>query len=495
MLYSRSQRRQKGLFYLYVAAALCIATWFFVLSPLVADILEPTKKTAKRAGRWHSGRAVVEVEASPTQPPSKYPGAAIITLAGGDVSGRNLVALLQSLRDVNTTLPIVVLLARGGLGSAVCSDQDWKARNNRSNVRCGSADTIAEEIVSPQYLDTFRRLGAEIRVIPWLPRTRYTVEVAGGLDSFWGYSLNRLVIFNMTEFKKLIYMDTDTLVLKNIDHLALEPTFTSAFTHSCCNRNDPPRISGGLWILEPDVRVGTYFWELMRDGRPTLFANGTIDESVPRHTWDLSDLDLAMFAFRDYDWQVYGWMFPKVADTRHGIAPGTRLLPQFRDMSDTDYNNLIRNPKTGKPYPEGFMPELYDPTKGGGVAGRGVPGVVWHTLGVQYDQCVGNLCECGSGLTGRNIPDLFYSVHFSCLQYTHKPGDFKSEYAFMDNLYHRAMGCSRHYFVLWYAAFQRAGHRLADPKWTGPPVPGHNATHDEFVAAWRKANNVRGAFG
>lgn len=89
----------------------------------------------------------------------------------------------------------------------------------------------------------------------------------------------------MTEFKKIIYMDSDTLVLKvrhascsyvasihlcvrslssrlclmqNIDHLALEPTFTSAFTYSCCNRNDLPRISGGLWVLEPDRRVGEY---------------------------------------------------------------------------------------------------------------------------------------------------------------------------------------------------------------------------------------------
>ena len=140
-------------------------------------------------------------------------------------------------------------------------------------------------------------------------------------------------------------------------------------------------------------------------------------------------------------------MFPKVADTRHGVVPGARLLPYLLDMTDEDYNSLIRNPATGKPYPEGFMPELFDPTKGGGVAGRGVPGVVWRTLGVQFDQCVGNcekasvghsyvctywspalplfhcnctcftaVCECGEGLTGRDIPDLFYSVHFSCLQ-------------------------------------------------------------------------------
>jgi alpha-N-acetylglucosamine transferase len=35
----------------------------------------------------------------------------------------------------------------------------------------------------------------------------------------------------MTEFKKIIYMDTDTLVLKNVDHLALEPTFTCKCYH------------------------------------------------------------------------------------------------------------------------------------------------------------------------------------------------------------------------------------------------------------------------
>ena len=47
-------------------------------------------------------------------------------------------------------------------------------------------------------------------------------------------------------------------------------------------------------------------------------------------------------------------------------------------MDNASFEALIRNPATGKPYPEGFMPELYDPTKGGGVLGTGVPGVVWH---------------------------------------------------------------------------------------------------------------------
>ncbi len=51
----------------------------------------------------------------------------------------------------------------------------------------------AEEIVSPVYLDIFKRLGAQIRVIPWIPRTQYTDRIPGGKESFWGYSLNRIM--------------------------------------------------------------------------------------------------------------------------------------------------------------------------------------------------------------------------------------------------------------------------------------------------------------
>ena len=71
----------------------------------------------------------------------------------------------------------------------------------------------------------------------------------------------------------------------------------------------------------------------------------------------------------------------------------------------------------------------------------------------------------------------------------------KSEYDLMHNLYFKAAGCSRHYFLLWYRAYQRAGLRLPAPHWDGPPVPGHNTTHDTFVYAWRAANGVRGNFG
>jgi hypothetical protein len=60
----------------------------------------------------------------------------------------------------------------------------------------------------------------------------------------------------MTQYKKIVFMDADTLVFRNIDHLfgPEYPMFTAAFTTACCNPVAAPIPSGGFWIVEPDVK-------------------------------------------------------------------------------------------------------------------------------------------------------------------------------------------------------------------------------------------------
>ena len=50
---------------------------------------------------------------------------------------------------------------------------------------------------------------------------------------------------------------------------------------------------------------------------------------------------------------------------------------------------------------------VYTPPQGGGWNGK-----YWKALDVRYDQCVGN-CEC---LPERDMPEDYFSVHFSCIQ-------------------------------------------------------------------------------
>ena len=73
--------------------------------------------------------------------------------------------------------------------------------------------------------------------------------------------------------------------------------------------------------------------------------------------------------------------FPKVADTRHGYVPDLRSLPQYRDMDDRTFAAHTTHRVTRLPMKEGFLDSQYNPAKGGGVLGRGVPGVVWHRSG------------------------------------------------------------------------------------------------------------------
>lgn len=54
------------------------------------------------------------------------------------------------------------------------------------------------------------------------------------------------------------------------------------------------------------------------------------------------------------------------------------------------------------------------------------------------------------------------------------------------------MGCTRHYFLIWYDAYKRAmGRSLPAPYYSGPPVPGHNHSHDLLVEAWRAEDKAR----
>ena len=63
----------------------------------------------------------------------------------------------------------VVMLQRGGLGSPECLDSMWRRTHNRGgqyagrSFDCSGPDTIAEEIVSPVYLEILKVRGAHLQ--------------------------------------------------------------------------------------------------------------------------------------------------------------------------------------------------------------------------------------------------------------------------------------------------------------------------------------------
>ena len=298
------------------------------LRDVQASLAEVKAKVAAAQAQRRAGSAVpgggtaVATAAVPAVGgPIDFDRTAIVTMATGNDAARGVIALVQSLRDSNTQAQdIVVMLSRGGGGSPECRGEDggvWSAANQRRNVRCSGPDTIAEEIISPKYVNALKRMGATLLVVDEIPSTRYTEHIPGGRSTFWGMALNKLRVFNLTQYRKVrawwegesicshcgcggierihegchvyecctewvaeralrgdgctyvhsarfhfsplprslisqvLWMDGDTLVLKNVDHLFNEPMFTAAMTEACCNPNGPAIISGGLWVVEP----------------------------------------------------------------------------------------------------------------------------------------------------------------------------------------------------------------------------------------------------
>ena len=56
-----------------------------------------------------------------------------------------------------------------------------------------------------------------------------------------GMSFNKLRVFHLVEYRKLVWMDSDTQVFNNIDHLMLEPHGTMAYMQECMNGSESRR--------------------------------------------------------------------------------------------------------------------------------------------------------------------------------------------------------------------------------------------------------------
>ena len=206
---------------------LTVVLWAGTAWTLYLDALGSRGAKATASGAWWRGRvgelsgSLVDAAhrlspyvfpAGPSVAPSPGPGdrprggvtdgCVIVTMIAGNSAARHAVALVQSLRDVDTKVraanraatrractsralhrgdecarrcgrpltrifaaapeqvdDIVVMVQQGGHGSPECADWKWRAKHNLSlqeGYDCGGSTTIAEEIVSPMYVKILR---------------------------------------------------------------------------------------------------------------------------------------------------------------------------------------------------------------------------------------------------------------------------------------------------------------------------------------------------
>lgn len=106
--------------------------------------------------------------------------------------------------------------------------------------------------VSQKSIDAVK--GAGIAVINGKPmELPDTIKNNAGYTEQWNNTLDKLQIFNLTKFDKLIYLDADMEIKKNIDHLFDRPHLTFpidgyGLTHNFKNSS----LCSGMFVFEPN---------------------------------------------------------------------------------------------------------------------------------------------------------------------------------------------------------------------------------------------------
>ncbi|MBG6076055.1 glycosyltransferase [Polaromonas sp. CG_9.11] len=70
----------------------------------------------------------------------------------------------------------------------------------------------------------------------------------------WGNTFDKIHIFGLTEFSKLVYLDSDMIVIKNLDHLFEKPHL-SAVAAGRLEHPDWTRLNSGLMVIKPDDQL------------------------------------------------------------------------------------------------------------------------------------------------------------------------------------------------------------------------------------------------
>lgn len=70
--------------------------------------------------------------------------------------------------------------------------------------------------------------------------------------SHWKYTYDKLLLFGLTEFRKIVYLDSDMLILENIDELFNCKPFSAVPAGYLIN-NEWTRLNSGLMVIEPNM--------------------------------------------------------------------------------------------------------------------------------------------------------------------------------------------------------------------------------------------------
>lgn len=105
----------------------------------------------------------------------------------------------------------------------------------------------------------------------------------GGALSYWNYTFDKLLVWGLTQFEKIVFLDSDMMVVRNIDSLFECEPFSAVDADSWYPGNENWRgyLNSGIMVIKPDVEVQNTLLQLVdkvvEEGRKRNMAVGDQD--------------------------------------------------------------------------------------------------------------------------------------------------------------------------------------------------------------------------
>ena len=146
---------------------------------------------------------------------------------------------------------ITLLSNRSYLQGVLVLHRSLRHTGAKYPLYCALSATVDEEIEL--------ELGKEGIPCIRLQRTVLTEEVnpAGQGFSHWNHTFDKLLVWGLVQFRKIVFLDCDLLIVRNIDSLFEREAFSAVSADSSYPGNEgwAGGLNSGVMVIEPDKEV------------------------------------------------------------------------------------------------------------------------------------------------------------------------------------------------------------------------------------------------
>ena len=130
----------------------------------------------------------------------------------------------------------------------------------RTKTKCDNFVVIVNENISDKIIDDFIRRGYIVE-----KRKRICCDfIHNKVYKYWHNTFDKFYVFELIKYDKIIYLDCDMYVLKNIDEL-FEYPHMSAVIAGHDRYNEWNEIGSGLMVIEPKEEVSVQLIETLKN--------------------------------------------------------------------------------------------------------------------------------------------------------------------------------------------------------------------------------------